>query len=208
MSGLAVGFTAWTKNDGLLYVFIFSALIFLEFLHELIVNKKRDYSILNFFIGLLPVLAIVLLFKFTVAPGNDLTSNRNLTEILGKILDFERMETIISMYAERIGVMNGGYLLIVYLTTLVIFGWAGVSKPIALPLKIVVLAMLSYFMVYLVTPKDLVWHITFSLTRLLMHLFPSVIFCLWMTIKGDVFESERIFLFSKIKATILKIKQR
>lgn len=46
-----------------------------------------------------------------------------------------------------------------------------------------VLLVLGYIFVYLITPYDLSWHLATSLTRLLYHVYPSVIFLILISVK-------------------------
>jgi len=43
---------------------------------------------------------------------------------------------------------------------------------------------MGYFAVYLITPYDLVWHLSHSLGRLFLQVWPSALFLFFLAIKG------------------------
>ena len=47
-------------------------------------------------------------------------------------------------------------------------------------LIILLVQLLGYFATYLVTPRDLEWHLAFSLTRIIYHVFPTALFLLFL----------------------------
>ena len=44
------------------------------------------------------------------------------------------------------------------------------------------LTLAGYFAIYLITPYDLYWHLRFSLSRLFLQLWPSVIFLFFIAV--------------------------
>ena len=45
------------------------------------------------------------------------------------------------------------------------------------------LVLLGYFAIYLITPRDLYWHLRFSLNRLFLQLWPSAIFLFFLFVR-------------------------
>jgi hypothetical protein len=43
--------------------------------------------------------------------------------------------------------------------------------------------LLVYLLVYVVTPHDLQWHMNYSMSRLLIHIFPLVLLCFFLLVK-------------------------
>jgi len=41
----------------------------------------------------------------------------------------------------------------------------------------------GYFIIYLITPRDLAWHLLVSLNRLFLQLFPSLLFTYFMIVR-------------------------
>jgi putative copper export protein len=65
------------------------------------------------------------------------------------------------------------------------FSSSRISKKSNYQSIIVLLLMLSgYFMVYIITPHDLNWHLNTSLERLFLQLLPSVIFIFFMNLNN------------------------
>jgi hypothetical protein len=46
-----------------------------------------------------------------------------------------------------------------------------------------ILTLAGYFAVYLITPYDIYWHLRFSLTRLFLQLWPSMIFLFFLAVE-------------------------
>ena len=47
------------------------------------------------------------------------------------------------------------------------------------------LTLAGYFAIYLITPRDLYWHLRFSLNRLFLQAWPSVIFLFFLVAGGQ-----------------------
>ena len=60
----------------------------------------------------------------------------------------------------------------------------GVKSPANLTEKFIWIIPLSQFIVYLliyvITPHDLEWHLNYSMSRLLIHLFPMGLCCFFL----------------------------
>jgi hypothetical protein len=56
--------------------------------------------------------------------------------------------------------------------------------------------LFAYFATYIITPHDLDWHLAFSLDRILLHLYPTLLFVLF-SITDD---PENIFLSKQLPA--------
>ena len=44
------------------------------------------------------------------------------------------------------------------------------------------LTLAGYFAIYVITPRDLYWHLRFSLNRLFLQLWPTVIFLFFLSL--------------------------
>jgi small-conductance mechanosensitive channel len=53
------------------------------------------------------------------------------------------------------------------------------------------LTLAGYFAIYLITPRDLYWHLRFSLSRLFLQLWPSTIFLFFLAVARRSSEIER-----------------
>jgi hypothetical protein len=194
LAGAAAGFCAWTKNEGLLFLLLFVTvrLLFQFKLKGLRLCAREAAAMM---LGLLPVLAAVAYFKLGVTPANYyLRAGANysagpMQHIIQPFLDSETTRhklTDISRYwliaktmAGYIGRFGGGRTSVTLLLAFyLISGGVKRNSVLAVQTGIAVLALMliGYFFVYLTTPFNLTHHMSTSLLRLLLQLWPSSVF--------------------------------
>ena len=194
LAGLTTALAAWTKNEG--WVFLAGSLAGL-----FIISYKNEsaWRLAGWYAaGIALPIAIVLFHKLVLAPINDIYDQSSV-EILTKLFDFARY----GMIAREFGValftfggwgFNAPALLSYYL---IMKSKRSDSTPLSrgvLTVAIILFVqLLGYFATYLVTPRDLEWHLTFSLTRIIYHVFPTALFLLFLV--TDTPES----IFSQLK---------
>jgi len=178
LAGLSLGAAFWTKNEGWM---LLGAALAVRLLLDLL-SQKSFTQILCWsawlLAGIIPFLIAALYFKFALAPPNDLLSELSIGAIKSKLVDLSRYLTIFK--ALRGQFFEYGNLAVPLIPSLLIYSlFAGFSLPkeerraaLGLSLRVTVLAAV-YFMIYLLTPKPLAWHLSTSLVRLLTQLFPS-----------------------------------
>lgn len=197
LSGIAAGFAAWTKNEGLLFVL---AIVLARALASFFPSRNgfaaarypKDLwqSSAPLFAGLVPVLIVVAYFKHALAAPGDLFTQPGT--ILHKLLSPGRYWAIIQWYGK--GFLRFGRWLFIPGTLLLAglhFAADGGNRPLQQPaLRTSVLALIltlaGYFAVYLITPYDIYWHLRFSLNRLFLQLWPSAIFLFFSAIPAPV----------------------
>jgi hypothetical protein len=197
MAGLFAGLAAWTKNEGILFCALFLSIR--PIVSLLSAGPKRSMrELLLLAAGASPALAVLLIFKIAVAPGSDLIAGQSPAGLLDKLGDAGRYGTILLSYL-RTGLtftqgipdvrapfhpnpaVPGIILLAAYLLIAgresdpgdrdgIITGWA-----------LVLFTLAGYFLVLVVTPHDLNWHLLTSLNRLLLQLWPLAIFLVFMS---------------------------
>jgi hypothetical protein len=184
LAGLLAALAAWTKNEGLL--FLFAALAWQ--VGRCLASRERAAArvwLRGFLTGTAPVLVVVLLFKVALAPRNDLLSGEALGLALPRLLVPERYGQVAHAF-ERGMVFFGDWkwsvpaLLGVYVWSVGSEFEAGDEAAIvgaAVPLLV---TLAGYFVVYILTPYDLAWHLATSLKRLLLQLWPSALFVLFL----------------------------
>jgi len=179
MSGLMVGFAAWTKNEGLVLLF---AVVASRFVAVTTSQGFRTYlkEMLYFSIGATPILLVVLYFKATIAPPNDLAAGQSLSATGERLLDLSRYVLILkSFLSQFIGFRHWyahpSYLLIIYAWLLGVKAERAERATLLTLVTTLCLVLAGYFFIYLTTPRDLAWQLTFSLDRLLIHLWPSFV---------------------------------
>jgi hypothetical protein len=180
LAGLTAGLAAWMKNEGSVFVIAAAVALAVAFL------RQKPWRVLLWYIlGLAIPMAFVLYFKFFLAPPSDVLSN-GPTRSLAQIADISRHIEILrffwgqfltfggwSVLARPIGILP---ILLVYL----IF----VREPLIkerYPMVTASIAMLGiqtigYYGVYLITPYNLTWHLSFSIERICLQLVPLIAF--------------------------------
>jgi len=211
LAGLSAGLAAWTKNEGLLFLAVVLAV------RSVVAVRFRGWTaagkeFLWFMAGALPVLAVLLVFKGGLSPPNDIFSGQTVQDMAGRMADPQRYYEILKAYlltgmTFTQGVMNiqsgfrfnpgtvGLLLLIVYLM------FMGVDVKVYDRLSVINASLILFFMaggfflVYLLTPHNLYWHLTTSLNRLLMQLWPSLLFLFFMAAKTpEQVDMGRVFM--------------
>ncbi|MBI2687541.1 MAG: hypothetical protein HYX27_14605 [Acidobacteria bacterium] len=188
LAGLSAGFAAWTKNEGLL----FCASLIIAFLVYLTIGRdfeRRVLLLLPLAAGALAVLALVGHFKFRIAPPNDLVNVSNSALFGARMHDFNRYWVIFWAFAGEF--LTFGHIL---LPPVIVFGvWFAIVRlrpnltgAALLPLAIATLQLGGYFAIYLLTSKDLDWHLNTALPRLLLHVWPLAVTGVFL-ISGDIF---------------------
>jgi hypothetical protein len=191
LAGLAAGFAAWTKNEGLLFL---CALI----LAQVWACARRPGQVsgaesggnwrpvVYFVLGAVPLLVLIFGFKYSIAATGDLFSSPST--MIHKILTPRRYWIILQWFAKeflRFGdwwiVPGTAAMLAIYLLT---FQRRKAENSSALQQSTLTLflTLAGYFAIYLITPRDLYWHLRFSLNRLFLQLWPSAIFLFFLYI--------------------------
>jgi hypothetical protein len=181
LCGLASGLSAWTKNEGVSFASITAVSVLVLFYKQ---GWRRYYS---FFGGMaLPVLT---LFVFrAVLPGrNDLLVDNSLLQIIQKITDPDRYSTILQYLGTETAGLGGwpfSILLLLIVYGLIIGANRSLGNGLVLWFLWVVAAQfLAYFAIYLITPNDQEWQIMYSMSRLLIHLFPMALLAFFLFVR-------------------------
>lgn len=187
MAGLLTGFAAWTKNEGLL---ILLSVVVGRFVAVVASRRLKTYTrqLVYFSFGAVPVLLVVLYFKTAIAPANDLVAGQGLRATAERLLDFSRYVLILKALINnftgfRRWYAHPTYLLVVY-AWLLGFKTERVERVTLLTLAAALsLILAGYFFIYVTTPRDLEWHLTFSLDRLLIQLWPSFVLLFFLCVR-------------------------
>ena len=186
LAGIMAGFCCWIKNEGLLF------LISINISFWLILSLTKGPRIYlkrlwPFILGILPILIILSYFKTRIAPSISEVLLQDSQLIWIKILDFSRYFKVLKAFGRQIFEFGGGFLGIVPLLALysLLVGIKIDKKDrnmIAVSLVTLSLILVGLFGVYITTPYDLTWHLSTSLERLLLQLWPSFLFVYFMMI--------------------------
>ena len=180
MAGVAAALGAWTKNEGLLW---FGAIL----LARAIVTRRR--LMLSFVAGALPVLAPILFFKARIATASDIFGTAGRVGMMARALDPARYQ-LIAREALRHVLSFGPLLFGAFAILAVYVAVAGLrrDKRDRGILRTGVLALsfttLGYGAIYLLRPLDLGWLLDTSADRLLLQLWPGMVFVAFLACRA------------------------
>jgi hypothetical protein len=197
-AGLTAGLSAWTKNEGA--VFVTTSLVFWAYMswHE------RKPLVKDYLLGAGVPLIIIGLFKAFLAPSSDLiTGNQSL---LVHLEDPARYLAVLREVGTTFWNADpSSYLAVVpkvdatfwsapqglasFLLILVAYACLvgrTTSKIQGLPYLTFIIGTqaLVYFLIFVSTPYDIAWHVVTSLPRLYLHLFPLILMALFLWLKS------------------------
>lgn len=186
-SGVAAGLAAWTKNEGVLFVGVLVA-------SRLAVHGwNRSWRRLVqegalFAMGLLPAGLALGVLKLGFAPPNDLLAGQG-EATLRRLLDLTRHARVLAAAGQQL--WEFGPLLLVVLAAYALL----VGQPpegqrcqhVGFPWLVLCLMAAGYYLVYVTTPHDLAWHLSTSLVRLIVQLWPLGLFATFLTVDAPQF---------------------
>ncbi len=175
LAGLSAGAAMWTKNEGTL--FFVCALAGLVATAARSGGERREAArrIGEFVAGAAPFIVATVVLRWIALP-NDLMAGQSVVATwerlttAGRHVEILRQGvTLLRTLPDAIGVVGvAGYL-----------GFRGLAPDLRPTMPVVITLALTacgYYALYLVTPSDLSWHLTTSADRLLIQLWPSLVF--------------------------------
>jgi hypothetical protein len=187
LAGVTAGLSAWTKNEGFLFVI---AIVVSQFVISVPRTGLKPFlrEMRFFAAGLLPILLVVIYFKITISAHSGLLFSEEGPSFIAKVTDSFRYRTVLD-YFVRLGLGFGNWpasvvpLLAFYLLLLGIKINERQKASIARSLIAMGIMLTGYFMIYILSPRDLEWHLSTSLTRLYSQLWPSFILVFFMLVR-------------------------
>ena len=187
LAGMTAGLSAWTKNEGFLFVI---AILVSQFVITVPRAGWKSYlKQLRFFgAGLLPILLVVIYFKITISAHSGLLFPEEGPGFFAKLTDSLRYRTVLD-YFVRLGLGFGNWpasvvpLLAFYLLLVGIKINDRQKASIARSLIAMGIMLAGYFMIYILSPRHLEWHLATSLDRLYSQLWPSFILIFFMLVR-------------------------
>ena len=187
LAGFTAGCAVWTKNEGLLFAASVCASLALPVLR---MRSKVSARMIPFGTGLILPLAITIFFKVAVLGESDLIGAQSNT--IGKVLDLSRHTKIIESAIGALRLLGqsfGQWSISVWVPLLLFILYRGIDRRAMqnlgcrTGLMTLGIVMAGYYMVYVVTPQDLSWHLGTSIDRLLLHLWPSALLIVGLAVK-------------------------
>ena len=180
LAGITTGLAAWTKNEGSVLVVGAAAAVVLTF-------ARRHFwrSTLSFAAGLAVPLAVALSFKLFLAPSGDIVSavaggsTNQLADVTRHTLILQYLWSEIKGFGSW-GIAGLGIGIIPFLAIYYVLFRSPVSpehRPAySAGIAILIIQVLGYYAAYLVSPYDLAWHLSYSSTRIVLQIFPLLLF--------------------------------
>lgn len=176
------------KNEGLTFfllncIFLIIYLVQRSKLHKKLSTqniKKGSLLLAVLLFALLPFL-YWLIFKKVYGFNNDITSQIILYNSYEYI---QRIKMIINYFLQVAGNVKlfgilGLPFITLYLSFTIGFLIRGKRLINYLPTLIILLQILVYLLTFLITPRDLSWHLSTSLDRLIIQILPSLYICVF-----------------------------
>lgn len=189
--GLSAGLAAWTKNEGILFLVV---ILGIGAAARLFTQPKglRMRELGGLAMGLLLPLTALFWLKVFLAPPNDLFAGQSDGSILARLSDLSRYSLTLS-YLWR-SILNFSWFtgwslsLLPLLAIFALLFWPARRPQTARGLLAAALCLfilfLGYFVIYIITPHDLVWHLRTAANRLVFHLYPPVLLILFWTLRS------------------------
>jgi hypothetical protein len=182
LSGVMAGMAAWTKNEGLLF------LIVLPTACSVVAwrpgrTKRLLKDAFCWGIGAAPLLAVVAIQKASLAADTDLVAAQSWNALSARILDPWRYWSIVQALVDHTYRVGGPWIVVLPLCFLFLGRAKNRSRGlVGLPAVagVLILMLAGYFLVYVTTPMDLAWHLNTSASRLLLHLWPLCLLCVFL----------------------------
>ena len=186
LAGVTAGLSAWTKNEGLL--FLLAVLV----VYGVAIARERGWPALRrdagaFALGLAPVFVMLICFKIWLAPANDLMADQGLRQAAQRLLDGSRYVQVFGGFKQALLEVGAqglvGVLLLAY-ALLAGLAPAGPARRTARTAVIVVALMLGgYAVVLLTAPAPLLMTNVRSINRLLLQLWPSALLAYFLGLR-------------------------
>ena len=196
LAGLTAGFTAWTKNEGALFL---AALIVARAWAIARYGNRTTLipQFLRLAAGLAAPLAVIVFFKLRFAPANDLLSHQP-GQIATHLTDIGRWITVLEAYVVepfKIGTFRIGSILAPIILLLGLYWYFLRFKvdprdrsSIATILGTLAITLAGEFAIYVALPGDPSWQLTTSLERLLLQLWPAGLLAFFLSVNTPQLE--------------------
>jgi hypothetical protein len=190
VAGINAALAAWTKNEGLLFLLVaglgyFAASAFLDG------PKNALRRVVAFLAGALPVVLVVVYFKIVIAPSNDLFEHQSVWTILDRGTNPSRYVQIVAALGNLLCSFSTGFAcpLLALAVAAVCFGIRVEPedrKAVQISSAIMGALVMGYFLIYLITPKPLGWHLMTSLNRVCVQAWPAIVALSFIVIGNPV----------------------
>ncbi|EKD26518.1 MAG: hypothetical protein ACD_79C01142G0002 [uncultured bacterium] len=179
ISGFLGGLSAWTKEEGL--IFLFCLLISMLFR-----RKNKLNTILLFLIGASPALLIIIHYKIFIAAELAFQNHKiDFAYILLKTTSIFRYKFLVYAFIKEILTWGNGLIFLLALT----FWFSRKNKYYIADFynqffSMLIALLICFFIVYLCSPYNVVWHFKVSFSRIIFQYWPSILFFFMLPVKN------------------------
>jgi len=159
-----LGCCMWTKNEGIVLAVIFC----LFYIDVLFAPRNIKYTLG----GIALPFAALLTFKLAYAPANDMVAGQAKTK-LSELLTLPRAKMIWDFFKVNLG-KHFTYIKPAF--CLYILACIMQRKWPERQMWLLICCMLAYFLIYMITPRDLEWQLATSQDRLMHQLMPAMMY--------------------------------
>ena len=184
LAGLMAGLSAWTKNEGLMFVLL---VIVASAIVNIPAKGLKFYikKLLPFVIGFLPVLLAIIYFKIYLAESSYVFAHGS-SSIIDKLIDPSKFLIVSKVFLKNLFIYNTGAIFVLFVYYILLGSNVAIKQNVVIStfLIVFVLYILGLFTTYLISPLEPTCMITGSLKRLVTHLWPSVIFIFFLIVNS------------------------
>ena len=184
IAGAMAGLASWTKNEGILFLLV----VFV--VRMIVISSNRGIKVYLkelalFTVGVFPILTVLILFKLKIPSTNEMITGQSIDMVLGRLTDFSRYLVIgkafIVFFYDKLA-KEWLIILPIYFFLLGKTKQNVNAESIKTSLLIVLFMLGGYFIIYLITPLDLPWHLRTSIWRLFLQIWPTIIFSFFLVV--------------------------
>ncbi len=186
LAGLAGGFAAWTKDEGLLFLALLC--IGIAVMYLLPRNTRPKSALLGLAAGAAAPVLILFFFKIFLAPAVGTLAGRGASAATGKLFQTARYLQVVKAFWRDgigfgVGTIHPAIPLAIIAATLGIDPARRRQPALVMPFAVLIAVLAGYFFRFVITPDDLTWHLSTALGRLYVQLWPSFVLLLFAVIR-------------------------
>jgi len=194
-SGICAGAAAWLKNEGSVFCAVVAGLVLVAFTAQERSAVRALRRMLPFAVGLAPFLAVLVYFKFFLAPPNDLLRYGGFRA--ADFFSLERHATVLKTFGGTL--LNAGSFVLSgpILWFLYTFAHRAVNNDVRSSMGTVLIGataicVMGYYMIFLSSPWELNYHLATASKRLVLHWWPAFVLIMGLLTTNWITRAERI----------------
>jgi hypothetical protein len=186
VAGATSAMAAWTKNEGLVFALLMLIAAFAVAVRDWLVagGERREWRHLVWGLaGAAPIFIAVVWFKLTLAPPSGLAEGLTLDVVVTRLLDLDRHAAVATLMAQHAVQWSAPLAVAIFPLMSVAAIAAAVRGGSAARVTAAVVGLMlgSYYLVYVLTPFDITWHVSTSIDRLLVQVWPLLVLAAFVT---------------------------